>query len=579
MNYPRLSSGGKAKELLKVYKSSEEERKSGKKNIKDTTKDKPRRLLRLLKSNKYAVCQCTDGCKSECVCKDFAEGCIHECSCHNQGYICDVNRNPPDRMIALNKRISAIHAVDEDCVEEHPRSFVDHYRLPSSIRKLEDEAYDEIRDRYRDTWELESTNRIWRLQGAPWERIDDSGRSEPVPLKSIYGDPKSAALYSIGSSSSNMSIQNEVSADEARKLSETNAINVIQVSKYLASLQNGPYANCISSLKALASATKIYKHLPEATVALSVASKSLYRSSWASSLERRRRVFFKNSKSSQPEKLKPLHASNSQPWLYELSLAGTFACIAMFESGTYNIDPGTLDHVFAMSSGNSLFVAAPLLNNPGEWDTEVQIKRVVGNIGRAGIAMLIPPQDPRIRKPELENWELINHAPFDGQCANSFQNTTHHLSFTQYTMPCDIGRHGVQDIEAFFIESLISVHDREKWVADLDVLGMFRNPKFSRYDALLENCSHTPGILPQKELIAIDNWEELLDKGKRAGGCSCEPESDGPFGHRRCQCEARLSYHRGHGASLLALHDPGAREDSNLHSMKSVLRDVPSDRN
>ena len=36
-----------------------------------------------------------------------------------------------------------------------------------------------------------------------------------------------------------------------------------------------------------------------------------------------------------------------------LSLAQTFACIAMFESGTYDVDPSILEHVFAMSSGNS----------------------------------------------------------------------------------------------------------------------------------------------------------------------------------------------------------------------------------
>ena len=510
MNDPRLSSGDKAKELLKVIKSFEEERKSGKKHIKDTIKDKPRGLLRLLKINKYAACQCTDGCKSECVCKDFSDGCIHECSCHNQGYTCDVNRTLPNRMIALRKRMSAIHAVGEDCAEEHPRSFVDHYRQPSSIRKLEDQRYDEIRDQYRNTWESKSVDGIWHLQGAPWDTNDDSGRTGPVSLRCIYGDPETAALYSIRCSSSDISVKNEVSLEEIRILLGTNAINVTQVSEYLASLQKGPYASCISSLKALASATKIYKNLSGATVALSVASKPLYRSLWAPRFSSRTEEA--SLKTSQPLRPKHLRTWNSNPWLCELNLASTFACIAMFESGTYDIDPETLDHVFAMSSGNSLFVAGPLLNDPSEWSKEIQVERVVGNIGRAGIAMLIPPQDPRIRKRQLENWELVSHAPFDGQCADSFQNTTHHLSFTQYTMPCNIGTHGAQDTEAFFIESLISVHDREKWVADLDVLGMFRNPKFGKCDDHWEGCVHTPGMLPQEELLTIDNWEELLDR-------------------------------------------------------------------
>lgn len=184
----------------------------------------------------------------------------------------------------------------------------------------------------------------------------------------------------------------------------------------------------------------------------------------------------------------------------------------MFESGAYNLDSRDLEHVFAMSSENSLFVASPLLDDPSEGGDEIYIKRVIGNISRAGMAMLLPPQDPQIRKPQSGIWELVNHALFDGQISDSFQHTTHHLSFTDYTRPCNVGGHGARDTEVFFIESLVSAYDREKWVADLDVLDTAKSSKLSRLEGPFKSCGHGPNAMPHHELTAVDNWQEFLDR-------------------------------------------------------------------
>ena len=168
-----------------------------------------------------------------------------------------------------------------------------------------------------------------------------------------------------------------------------------------------------------------------------------------------------------------------------------------------------LQHVFAMSSRNSIFVAAPLLDDPGRDDKDREIRRVIGNIGRAGIAMMIPPQARRIRSAETDSWEQSNHAPFDGNLEDCFQNTSLHLSFTQYTLPIDTGTHGAQDTETFLIESPISIYDRERWVADVDVLGLFQSKHFSRYHT---DCAHPEDGKHYSGLITIDNWEELLDR-------------------------------------------------------------------
>lgn len=149
----------------------------------------------------------------------------------------------------------------------------------------------------------------------------------------------------------------------------------------------------------------------------------------------------------------------------------------MFESGSFDIDPYALKSVMAMSSGNSIYVAAPLLLDPADSTPTYQVQRIVGNVGKPGIAMMTAPQKPRMRTLDGDTWNNINHNEFDGVPANSFQNTTLHLSFTDWEMPIDASNHGMRDREVFFLEALVSVHHRGEWVADIDILKMFSDCK------------------------------------------------------------------------------------------------------
>ena len=291
---------------------------------------------------------------------------------------------------------------------------------------------------------------------------------------------------------------------------DQDALDVGRLIKHIGRYNQAPYENLGSSLKAFASFIDVYHNLPEATIALKIAYRPLHEALWARHADVREvaHVALGNASAEvNKEKLAP----QKDAWSRDLSLAETFACIAMFESGTYDLDPSALEHVFAVSSSNSLFVVAPLLNDPSQRDNDNVVFRVVGNIERAGIAMLIAPQDTRIRKLESDTWELISHAPFDGKIEDSFRNTSLHLSFTQYTMPVNTGHYGGQDIEAFFLESLISVYDRDKWVADLDVLKMLRRGLFQRH-TYTKVCEHRHDQKPNFDLILIDNWEEFLDR-------------------------------------------------------------------
>ena len=470
-----------------------------------------RRLLSCLNTASSAVCKCMDGCKPDCTCGNFFDGCVLGCHCYSQMEGCNLEHAETRRAV-MKERISTVNSFGEDCIEDYPRSFLDYYCHSSSagglkndsydtIGGLKNDAYDRIKRNFAHTWHTggDARHEVWGLRNAPLcsEKHINSRHGGPVGLRLIIGDDQTAALYLVDDDLF-VSLEKPVrrksfTVQDMNEMLQNDEVDVTRLTRYFIGL-DWPYRNIISSLKALASAQDLYNHLPDATVALSVASRSLYRSSWV-----QRQI-----------ELDPESTSNQ--WLYELSLSEAFSCLAMFESGSFDILPQTLEHVFAMSSGNSLFVAAPLLMDPYRGEGASRIKRVIGNIGRAGIAMLIPPQDPQIRTPKIENWELVSHAPFNGQSVDSFGNTTHHLSFTQYTMPCDIGKHGAQDIEAYFIESLISVHDREKWVADIDVLATLKAKIFSKLVGKIEGCTHAGGSLPANALVAIDNWEELLDR-------------------------------------------------------------------
>ena len=138
----------------------------------------------------------------------------------------------------------------------------------------------------------------------------------------------------------------------------------------------------------------------------------------------------------------------------------TFACIAKFESGHLNFEPSLLEEVFALCSVDSIYVTNALLCDPCEQPHQIELRRIVGNDGRAGVAMLISPQVPEMEKAKLEAWSFINHADFDGELQDSLEDTSMHLSFSGYKLPLKIGASGHQDVDAFLLKSFIRVRNR-----------------------------------------------------------------------------------------------------------------------
>lgn len=202
---------------------------------------------------------------------------------------------------------------------------------------------------------------------------------------------------------------------------------------------------------------------------------------------------------------------------YTLSRAQTFSCITLFENPTVNLDPRSLDQVIAISARNSIYVAMPLICDPFETIQPSEVRHITGNIGKPGLTLMIPPIKPKVINANMGEWKLVNHAPFDGRMEDAFQHTSLHLSFTKYQLPVTAVEHGYQAVEANFVETLTSVFDGDRWIADLDVLQALVTPTIRRVSLNMVPCRHKcRRKKPRFLLTSIDSWAEFMDRPPNA---------------------------------------------------------------
>jgi len=225
--------------------------------------------------------------------------------------------------------------------------------------------------------------------------------------------------------------------------------------------------------------------LPDATIDITILNKPIVESQWAQSVM-----------GSEVE--------------FNCDRETALSCIAYFETGQSDIAPENLKDVFAMSSGDSIYISEQLLCDPWEIIAGYKFRRALGNIGRTGVTMLIPPQNPMIRDIDPGSWKFINNANFNDLQEDHFERTSLHLSFTDFHRPLDLSLRGEQDIRVGLLECIISVHDAGKWVADVDILAAMGSSKIDRV-----SVSHATDDVCQedhsKEVISLENWDEILD--------------------------------------------------------------------
>lgn len=248
------------------------------------------------------------------------------------------------------------------------------------------------------------------------------------------------------------------------------------------------------SLNALSIVDELYQTLSGATIGIEIISRPLHTAHW---IPDDKEIF--------PRPLRTL-----------LPRANALACVAMFDSGCYNLRPTEdMTYVMAISVRNSIYVSNALLSDPFDDSNVDNITLVVGNVGRTGMSLMVSPQDPRIKSSELNYWRQISHAEFDGNLQDSFETTSLHLSLTKYSMPLSIGNRGNNiDHNIAIVEAVISAHDRGKWVADLDILSVYQphNRMLQRFtNVSLSDCPQHSDKEHVHRLTSLDSWEELLD--------------------------------------------------------------------
>lgn len=247
----------------------------------------------------------------------------------------------------------------------------------------------------------------------------------------------------------------------------------------------------------LGAAVDTYKEFPELTISMNVISTSLQQQMWASYGEER--------------------ASANWYDIIPMNRRSIFSCIAFFETGDLQLNPTDLEAVIGMSVEDSLYVSGCVVDDPFTHRPNDRVYRALGNIGKPGVCLLIPPAQPWVRKRQNDDWLLVNHEDYDGKPENSFQNTSMHLSLTDYRQPYQTGKHsGNREWDAYFQESVISIHDRGVWVGDVDILQALEVTKVAK------GCKHAgkrglswfskEGV----KLTSIDNWHELIDAPKNA---------------------------------------------------------------
>lgn len=264
----------------------------------------------------------------------------------------------------------------------------------------------------------------------------------------------------------------------------------------------------IKGLRALEIASVLYEQLPGATISLRLINQELYKAKWLPwEAHMQERI-----DTSTPAFTTAINTS-VQDLCKNMMRSHSFACIAMMESGRYNLDTEHTEAVVALCSSNSIFVAGILLSDPTTDNLGMSIRHLVGNVGHAGIVLMISPNEPSMRAPTYDA-SIIHHNLYDGKRIDSFKGTSLHLSFTKWEMPFEWYSTGDVDQQLFLLESVISVQDSGRWIADLDVLALERDG----VDILQFVCDcdrskpHT-----NKDIASLDSWEELLDSPPSVG--------------------------------------------------------------
>ncbi|KAK3209884.1 hypothetical protein GRF29_44g966898 [Pseudopithomyces chartarum] len=485
-----------------------------------------------------------------------------ECACAQAGVICTMACHlNKDGLVACNSSRVVLESIGKESREGHrcpqdelcPGCF-----LPSLSKAIEQTG---------ERCAIVQSDEVICIDDWSFKLEPRSFDGEPV-YTILLGDVDDVAIYAAAGAKikrgSMTAFGSNAKIDEVQRFLSSPSLNIEALQSYLGSWWDGVsggtgYNQQKCSLQALTFVTELYGTLKGATVSIEVAEKPLYEALWAQWVSRSSEQKTSTSRRDSVSLESPLSAKIIVPpsWGFEFEesrssygesptevsygenpteekvvhdsenrLAATFACLAMLETGELNIDPRILRGVLALSHGDSIYVRSDMISDPHDHDgmSSHPIRRVFGNLGRSGMAFLLPPSEPKLGGFDISSWRLINHHPFDGKLEDRFRGTSLHLSFTDFELPIDVGSRGLRDRLVCLLECVVSANDQGNHIGDLDINAIFRNdslvmaPKCTHEKDSTSPAGEEAGKSEQKqELVAIDSWAEFFDLPDTAG--------------------------------------------------------------
>ena len=203
------------------------------------------------------------------------------------------------------------------------------------------------------------------------------------------------------------------------------------------------------------------------------------------------------------------------------------SCVTSLETGGLDIDPQIFGEVVSVTSGNSIYATETMFRDPSNNFPFYQLRHLVGNVGKPGIALLLSSQC--LEPPEIgpSDWQYVDSRPFDGRHEDHFKSTSVHLWLTGYEQALQMRDHGARDKEIYYLEAITSAYEANKKVADIDFLRVSSDMQVVErlYDQkdptshlcfLPSGCAHdTEEKLDASifgEITALDNWFEVIDR-------------------------------------------------------------------
>ncbi|PMD34860.1 hypothetical protein L207DRAFT_517004 [Hyaloscypha variabilis F] len=274
-----------------------------------------------------------------------------------------------------------------------------------------------------------------------------------------------------------------------------------------------PPKQWIRSWELLNVTSQIYRGLPGATISLEVFNRPIFDAYWTYFGRPDGSIYLENI---------PLRGIDGHFGAGDLMEAmgrpEIFSSIALMETGISNIEPRSLKNVIAMSSRNSIFVAGTLLSDPHESVPATNVRHIVGNVGFTGLnLMVLPPGTLTVRSPSIQVPKMSQWSSFEGERKDSFLSTSLHILFTGQRFSAVLTDRDTIDQGIFFVETVISLCDDGKHLADLDLLGIEKGEEKNVVTRIKLNCScRIPKLVPEgNDIRCLDSWRDVLRPPRR----------------------------------------------------------------